>query len=134
HCSAIFRPVSVEPVNEISRTSLWPTRAAPASPNPFTTFTTPFGMPAFSQDLTRLIVESGTSSPDLITTVFPQTSAGISFHEGIAIGKLKGVIKPHIPTGWRTHIANLFGISAGVVNPWRRRPSPAVRSEEHTSE
>ena len=42
---------------------------------------------------------------------------GISFQLGIAIGKLNGVISPQIPTGWRTHIANLFGISAGVVKP-----------------
>ena len=47
-------------------------------------------MPASSHDLTRLIVESGTSSPDLITTVLPQTRAGISFQDGIAIGKLNG--------------------------------------------
>ena len=52
-----------------------------------------------------------------MTTVLPQTSAGMSFHEGIAIGKFHGVIKPQTPTGWRTHIANLSGISAGVVKP-----------------
>jgi hypothetical protein len=61
-----------------------------------------------------------------MTTVLPQTSAGMSFHEGIAIGKFQGVTSPHRPTGWRTHMANLSGISAGVVKPWRRRPSPAV--------
>ena len=52
-----------------------------------------------------------------MTTVLPQTSAGISFQEGIAIGKFQGVINPQSPTGWRTHIANLSGISAGVVKP-----------------
>ena len=32
-----------------------------------------------------------------MTTVLPQTSAGISFHDGIAIGKLNGVIRPQMP-------------------------------------
>src|SRR5690606_22409513 len=104
--------------NEISRTSLCSTNALPASsPLPLIRFTTPAGIPACSHAFTRLSVESGTSSPDLITTVLPQTSAGISFHEGIAIGKVNGVLRPQIPTGCRTHIANLLGISAGVVKP-----------------
>src|ERR1041385_6192037 len=98
----------------------------PISPNPLTMLITPFGIPAFSQDLTKLMVERGTSSPDFMTTVLPQTKAGINFHDGIAIGKLNGVIRPQRPTGWRTHIANLLGISAGVVKPCSRRPSPAV--------
>jgi hypothetical protein len=61
-----------------------------------------------------------------MTTVLPHTRAGMSFHEGMAIGKFHGVMRPQTPTGWRTHMANLSGISAGVVKPWRRRPSPAV--------
>src|SRR5207253_714197 len=113
--------------NEINRMSLCPTNAGPtSSPWPLMRLTTPGGIPAFSQALTRFNDDSGTSSPDLSTTVLPQTSAGISFHDGIAIGKLKGVMSPQMPTGWRTHIANLFGISAGVVNPCSLRPSPAV--------
>ena len=80
-------------------------------------FTTPLGIPACSQALTRFNADKGTSSPDLMMTVLPHTSAGINFHDGIAIGKLNGVIRPQTPTGWRTHIANLFGISAGVVKP-----------------
>ena len=67
----------------------------------------------FGEASTRFRADSGTSSPDLMTTVLPQTSAGISFHDGIAIGKLNGAIRPQIPTGCLTHIANLLGISAG---------------------
>src|SRR5204862_5737796 len=100
HCSAIMRPVSVEPVNEISRTSLCPTSVGPMSdPCPLIRFTTPFGTPAFSHALIRFKDERGTSSPDFNTTVLPQTSAGINFHDGIAIGKLKGVMSPQMPTG-----------------------------------
>src|SRR5258707_5628443 len=100
--------------------------AAPTlSPKPVTRFTTPGGIPASSQALTRLYVESGVSSAGLITTVLPQTKAGINFHDGIAIGKFQGVIKPPGPMGWRTHMANLFGISDGRVNSCKCRPSPA---------
>ncbi len=73
HCSAMMRPVAVEPVNEIRRTSLLSTSAAPGLRAPLTRFTTPFGMPAFSQALMRFSDDSGTSSPDLSTTVLPQT-------------------------------------------------------------
>src|SRR5260370_33645228 len=101
-------------------------REPTTEPRPITRLTTPGGTPASSHALTRLYVESGVSSAGLMTTVLPQTSAGINFQEGIAIGKFQGVIKPHRPTGCRTHIANLFGISAGVVHPGKRRPSPAA--------
>src|SRR2546421_227019 len=55
-----------------------------------------------------LMVESGVSSAGLITQVFPQTSAGKSFHDGIAMGKFHGGIMPHTPTGGRMGIATLF--------------------------
>ena len=47
-------------------------------------------------------MESGVSSAGLMTQVLPQTSAGKSFHEGMAMGKFHGVIMPQTPTGMRT--------------------------------
>ena len=44
----------------------------------------------------------------------------------MAIGKFQGVIAPTTPTGIRTLIWNLSGISDGVVCPNMRRPSPAM--------
>ena len=61
-----------------------------------------------------------------MTQVLPQTIAGRSFHDEIAMGKFHGVIMPQTPMGWRTAMANLFGISEGTVGPNRRRPSPAL--------
>ena len=55
------------------------------------------------------MVESGVSSAGLMTHVLPQTSAGKSFHEGIAMGKFQGAIMPHTPIGMRTAMANLLG-------------------------
>ena len=72
------------------------------------------------------MVESGVSSAGLITQVLPQTRAGKSFHEGMAMGKFQGVIMPQTPTGMRTDMANLSGSSDGVVWPKSRRPSPAM--------
>ncbi len=66
------------------------------------------------------------SSAGFRTTVLPQTSAGQSFQEGIAIGKFQGVIAPTTPTGIRTLIMNLSRSSLGVVWPNRRRPSPPM--------
>ena len=72
------------------------------------------------------MVDNGVSSAGLITHVLPQTRAGNSFHEGVAIGKFQGVIMPQTPTGMRTDMANLSGNSDGVVWPKSRRPSPAM--------
>ncbi len=66
------------------------------------------------------------SSAGLITTVFPQMSAGIDFHDGIATGKFHGVIAPTTPIGRRMLMFHLFCSSDGVVWPKRRLPSPAM--------
>jgi hypothetical protein len=62
----------------------------------------------------------------LITQALPQTTAGNSFHDEMAIGKFHGVIMPQTPMGWRTAMANLLGNSDGTVGPNMRRPSPAL--------
>ena len=87
--------------------------------------TTPAGTPASSRTLTKFTAESGVSSDGFKTTVLPQTSAGMIFHDGIAIGKFHGVIIEHTPIGWRIDIANLSRSSDGAVWPCRRRPSAA---------
>ena len=63
-----------------------------SSPPPVTRLTTPGGTPASSSTLTKLSAESGVSDAGLKTTVLPQTSAGMIFHDGIAIGKFHGVM------------------------------------------
>src|SRR6266700_2407161 len=91
----IVRPTALDPVNETARTSGCSSMGAPVSaPKPLTMLTTPFGMPASLNVRTRLNVESGVSCAGLITQVLPQTSAGNSFQDGIAIGKFHGVIIP----------------------------------------
>src|SRR5882724_12105344 len=120
------RPTAVEPVSEMALTSGCSVSGAPTSePNPLTMLITPLGTPASDKVRTRLKVESGVSWAGLITQVLPQTMAGRSFHDGMAMGKFHGVIIPQTPIGERTAMANLLGSSDGVVGPNRRRPSPA---------
>src|SRR4029077_21107756 len=118
---------SLDPVNEIACTFGCSAMGAPASgPNPVTTLTTPFGRPASVSAFNKFRVESGVSSAGLITQVLPQTNAGNSFHEGIAMGKFHGAIMPHTRMGIRTAMANLLGSSEGTVAPNSLRPSPAM--------
>ena len=112
-------PVSVEPVNEIKRTSGWSMIASPtSSPPPMTRLTTPAGTPASARISTksngraRRVMLAG-----LKTTVLPATIAGKIFQDGIAIGKFQGVMMPHTPSGLRTDMCHLFGNSDGVVWP-----------------
>src|SRR5260370_40693027 len=112
----MIRPTAVEPVKLITGTSLCCDSGAPApGPSPLTRFTTPRGTPASVRICTRGYEDSGVSSAGFSTTVFPLISAGIIFHEGMAMGKFHGVIIPQTPTDWRTLIANLLGSSEGVV-------------------
>jgi hypothetical protein len=77
---------------------------------------------------TKFSPESGVRVAGLNTTVLPQTSAGMIFHEGMAIGKFQGVTTAQTPSGWRMDMANLSRSSDGTVCPYRRRPSPAMKN------
>ena len=85
-------------------------------------------MPASSRILTKFNADNGVSVAGLKTTVLPQTSAGMIFQDGIAIGKFHGVMIAATPIGWRTDIANLSRSSDGTVWPYCRRPSPAMKN------
>ena len=63
----------------------------------------------------------------LITMVLPAIRAAMDFHAGIAIGKFQGVTNAHTPTGWRTHIANLFGQLRRGREAEEAPPFPAAR-------
>src|SRR3954468_6621839 len=95
-----MRPTSEDPVREMARISGCSVSGVPTlDPNPVTTLTTPLGTPASVRARTKLNVDKGVSCAGLITQVLPQTSAGSSFQEGIAMGKFQGVIMPQTPRG-----------------------------------
>ena len=95
----ISRPTTVEPVKAILFTSGWSTSAAPVSPSPVTTFSTPSGIPASSASSPSRIAVSGVCSAGLSTVVHPTASAGATFQQAISSGKFHGTICPHTPTG-----------------------------------
>ena len=112
-------------------TSLWCMRGEPTSaPPPVTMFTTPLGSPASSRALSRFTTERGVSVAGLITTVLPRMSAGIIFQEGMAMGKFQGVMRPAMPTGWRTDIWNLLTASPRA---WSGRTGAGPRPPCSTS-
>ena len=57
------------------------------------------------------------------TTVLPYTSAGASFHAGIAMGKLNGVMTPTTPTGLRVTRICSPARGEAKISPACRSPS-----------
>ena len=117
-------PTSVEPVKPIFATSGCSIRRCPTTePLPTTTLTTPSGIPASSASSPSRMLESGVSSAGLSTTVFPQASAGPSFHEAMLSGKFQGVIRPTTPSGSRKVMST--PPPTGIVSPWCLSTAPA---------
>ena len=85
-------PTSVEPVNATLSMPSCLTRCAPVEPSPVTMLTTPGGSSACRQTSVKSSAVSGVVSAGLSTTVFPQASAGATFHASMSSGKFHGMI------------------------------------------
>jgi hypothetical protein len=68
------------------------TSVAPAEPSPGMIETTPSGSSASWQISASSSAVSGVVSAGFSTEVFPQASAGASFHAAISSGKFQGTI------------------------------------------
>ncbi len=124
-------PTGSDPVNEMPATRGSSTRVSPASRSPWTRFSTPGGTPASRNVCTSRAAVSGVSGDGLSTAVQPDSSAGATFHIGIATGKFHGVIRPTTPIGppeGHRHRARLLG------RRWSGRssaaPRPTVNSQD----
>ena len=95
----ISRPTTVEPVKAILSTSGWSTSAAPVSPSPVITFSTPSGRPASSASSPSRSAVKGVCSAGFSTIVQPAARAGATFQAAISRGKFQGMICPATPTG-----------------------------------
>src|SRR5829696_5037160 len=73
--AAIALPVLVPPVMSMRATLRFDTSAAPISPPPATTLTTPGGIPASAHQPARIRGEIGASSEGLMTVVLPAARA-----------------------------------------------------------
>ena len=119
-------PTSVEPVNEILRTSGWSTSASPASePLPGTTLRTPGGRPASTASSARASAVSGVTSAGLTTTELPIARAGATFQPRIAIGKFQGVIAAQTPIGSRKVSSVPLRLAGDRSAPWNLSTAPA---------
>ena len=100
--SMMRRPISVEPVNEIFRTSGWVTSASPmAEPLPGSTWRTPGGSPAACASSPKARAVSGESEAGFSTTQLPAASAGAAFQHAIGNGKFQGTMQATTPIGSR---------------------------------
>ena len=93
-----MRPISVDPVNEIWRTSGDSRRTSPiGAGSPQTRFSTPAGNPASWKTSKIFIADKGVSSAGFATMVFPAATAGAILRSNIAFGKFHGVIHATTP-------------------------------------
>ena len=103
----ISLPTSVEPVNATLSTSE-ATSAAPVSPAPVITFTTPAGSSACWITSASRRAVSGVVSAGFSTVALPVASAGASFHAAISIGKFQGITWPATPIGFGDRPGNAY--------------------------
>ena len=99
--AAIFLPTSVLPVKATLSTPGCSTSAAPVSPKPVTTLTTPAGTPASRRSWPRRSAVSGVCSAGLRTTVLPAVIAGTILKQAIVSGKFQGTMPATTPIGSR---------------------------------
>src|SRR5215469_3369218 len=126
----IIFPTAALPVKAILSTSACLTSAAPVtSPTPFTTFTTPGGNPASSNQFANSIAVSGVCSAGFSTQQHPAAIAGVSFHAAIQSGKLQGMICPAAPTGSRIVKLSAFA-GTGLTLPVTLFASPPQYSKQ----
>ena len=117
-----FRPISVEPVAEISGTRLSLTSvSAISSLVPITRLNTPSGtlfpFMTFAMIRCRAIEHRGVLGLGFQIETFPQTAAIMAFHDQTATGKLKAEIMPTIPSGWYWSYMRCPGRSECMVEP-----------------
>ena len=94
-------PVRLSPVKVMRSIPGWRVSASPTSPGPkpWTTFSTPAGIPASSASRPRRSALSGVCSAGFKTTVQPKASAGAAFQLACISGKFQGLMQATTPAG-----------------------------------
>jgi hypothetical protein len=87
------------------------------APSASTVFSTPSGSPPWTNSSVNASAIAGVYSAGFQTTVLPHSSAGTTYQDGTATGKLPAVTIAATPTGTRNVNSCLSGISLGTVCP-----------------
>ena len=120
------RAVSGPPVKLTRSTSGWLVRARPqGSPCPVTTLKTPGGKPASSNTLANSSIGAEACSEAFSTTVLPAARAGPIFTATRNSWEFQGTTAATTPSGSRTVIAIMSGLSMGRVSPVTLSARPA---------
>src|SRR5687768_5810645 len=102
------------------------TSACPTSgPRPVTTFTTPFGKPACSNNAANSSIDADVNSDGLTTAVQPAASAGASFQLVSVSGEFHGVMIATTPLASYFVYANTPFLSVGMTALCTLSVSPA---------
>ena len=98
----MWRPTSVDPVNDTFRTLGCVTNASPTTePLPGKTCRAPGGKPASVASSAMRSAVNGDRLAGFNTTTFPAANAGAAFHAAIGSGKFQGTIAATTPIGCR---------------------------------
>lgn len=129
HWASSSRPISVEPVKRMWRTSGLPVSSGPISGvAPTTTLSTPAGSPARSASSAKASAVSGVCSAVFTTIVRLASSAGPTLRVVIAAGKFHGVIAAHTPSGSLSTTTRPDGPGPSKMSPRPRLASSASHS------
>src|ERR1700761_4014938 len=93
--------MGVEPTKETAFTSGWSSSRSTATLSPWTTLKTPSGSPASAQRSAIQLAADGSFSLGFSTTQLPVATAMGKNQLGTMAGKLKGLMMPTTPSGWR---------------------------------
>src|SRR5205085_7880521 len=93
-------------------------------PRPGTTLSTPAGNPHSFAYSANFKSDNEVFDAGLMTTVFPQASAGAIFHTANMSGKFHGVMAPTTPIGSRSVYVNALS-AIGIVSPVTLPDQPA---------
>ena len=122
-------PTAVDPVKVILRIAGWAIRYSEMCAGwPYTSPTTPGGMPASTKQRSNSAGEAGVSSGALHRNEHPAASAAPSLRTIWLIGKFHGVNAATGPTGSGTTSCCTWPRRLGTQRPYRRSPSSANHS------
>src|SRR6478672_827736 len=124
----MYLATALEPTNDTARTRGSVNNWSTVLFVPCTRFNTPGGIPAACARSTMRAAVRGTLSEGFNTKVLPQAMANGNIHNGTMMGKLKGVMPTHTPTGYRVDQLSTEVPTRSTVSPIINVGAPQANS------